>query len=170
MTADRMQPAAGARTTEQSIRRAMAQLVVTTSCDGAEDRPRLLVDAGALARGPSDCRFWDLCLEDDGTWSHIPSGEIGHPLSDHLWSIAAVYLTPPMHHRHEGSGAAAQQPGRLDRALAALERCARAAGYVDDEAFDDEVLFDEVPVAVERLAAMLLHPSYGDDATGDALT
>lgn len=69
-------------------REAMARLVVTPG-DG-----HLTVDARSLMRDDNAVRYWLLHPEPDGTWSHYPSGEVEHPLSDHLWSIAAVYLHP----------------------------------------------------------------------------
>lgn len=51
----------------------------------------LVVDCEAIMRSENDVRYWVLWPDPDGTWSHGPSGETGHPLSELLQSIALCY-------------------------------------------------------------------------------
>lgn len=54
----------------------------------------LVVDCAAIMQSDNQVRYWELQQEPDGTWSHGPSGEVGHPLSELLQSIALCYAPP----------------------------------------------------------------------------
>lgn len=64
------------------------KLIVTPQFGGEAE---LVVDCEAIMRSENDVRYWVLTPEVDGTWSHGPSGEMGHPLSEVLQSIATCY-------------------------------------------------------------------------------
>lgn len=67
-----------------------AKLAVRPDIEGGECV--LVVDCLDVMRSENDVRFWALHPgEMDGTWSHIPSGELNHPLSETLLSIAGCY-------------------------------------------------------------------------------
>lgn len=59
--------------------------------DTNEDEWSLVVDCEAIMRSDNNVRFWELWPEADGTWSHTQSGEMHHPLSEVLQSIAGCY-------------------------------------------------------------------------------
>lgn len=66
------------------------KLVVRPDVEGGECI--LVVDCLEIMRSKNDVQFWVLYPgEMDGTWSHHESGEVNHPLSETLQSIATCY-------------------------------------------------------------------------------
>ena len=65
---------------------------LTVRPDVEDGEAVLVVDCIEIMRSKNDVQFWVLHPgEVDGTWSHWPSGELNHPLSETLQSIAGCY-------------------------------------------------------------------------------
>ena len=136
------------------IRTAMAKLVVRQSDDEGDDF--LVVDAVGLLRDDNDVRYWVLYPEDDGTWSHFPSGEVEHPLSDHLWSIASVYLERVVRDRLNSKG------GDATRRALVLSGALIAAGY-DSPAVMGSAVGDDALVVIIGDARHVIQGEMVDD-------
>lgn len=68
---------------------ALWRMVVTTGHEETAG-PYLAVDCSAIAANDNQPHYWHLYPEDDGTWTHGPSGTNGH-LGEVLAAIAACY-------------------------------------------------------------------------------
>lgn len=65
---------------------------LTVRPDVEDGEAVLVVDCTEITRSKHDVQFWVLHPgEVAGMWSHWPSGELNHPLSETLQSIAGCY-------------------------------------------------------------------------------